>query len=71
MLLSLAVCPQMAHTLEVALADEAGEHGLHFGLLVLLAVVVGESVHLFIKEVDRCPVVLRVVTDKSDLHNPR
>ena len=70
MLRSLEVCPQRDHTRDVALADEAGEHGLHCGLLVLLAVVVWESVLLFIKEVDRWPVVLRVITDISNLHNP-
>ena len=49
MLSALTVRPQGDHTLEVALADVAGEPGLLRSLLVFLAVVVREPVLLLVK----------------------
>ena len=51
MLSALTVRPQGDHTLEVALADVAGEPGLLGRLLVLLAVVVRKALLLLIKRV--------------------
>ena len=52
MLRSLAVHSKIDYALKVALAHDAGEPGLHSGLLVLLAVVVREPVLLLVKEID-------------------
>ena len=68
---SLAVSSERDHTLEITLAQVAGEPGLLGGLEVLLPVLITQTLAkvLVIKQVDGLAVVLRIITHPDDVDN--